>query len=259
MSRLIALLVGLLTLFPPSSGAASAAQSSCVPDLYLAGVCGSVSNSGSQVDISGTQHTPGSSAKPKGDRGPRAPEPETPPVGCAADPDPMCRDSYAVGLLPDVTLADLASFVPARPALTGEPAGLGVVGMPTNLVASASEQRIPGTLFDYDVVVRFVPAAFRFDHGDGTSQTTTTGGSTWAALRQAEFTPTRTSHVYRSRGTYDVSVTVLYRASVDFGGGWRPVDGYVEASTSGYDVRIVEVHTALVDKTCLENPSGPGC
>ena len=219
----------------------------------------SVSNDGTQVDILGTKRTPGGSTQPRADGGQRAPEQESPPVGCAADPDPMCRESYSVGLLPDVTLADLASFVPARPALTGEPAGLGVVGMPTNLVAQASEQRIPGTLFDYDVVVRFVPSAFRFDHGDGTSQTTATGGSTWAALGQAEFTPTPTSHVYRARGTYDVSVTVLYRASVDFGNGWRPVDGYVEATTSGYDVRIVEVHTALVDKTCLENPSGPGC
>ncbi|MDQ2671034.1 MAG: hypothetical protein M3Y31_10410, partial [Gemmatimonadota bacterium] len=221
--------------------------------------CGSVSNSGSQVDISGTQHQPGDSSQPNQNDRITAPVLEEPLVGCAADPDPMCRDSYAVGLLPDITLADLASFVPARPALTGEPTGLGVVGMPTNLVAQASEQRIPGTLLDYDVVVRFVPAAFRFDHGDGTSQTASSGGSTWSALRQAEFTPTPTSHVYASRGTYDVSVTVLYRASVDFGSGWRPVDGYVEATTSGYGVRVVEVHTALVDKSCLENPSGPGC
>ncbi|HET8926939.1 MAG TPA: hypothetical protein VFN24_03825 [Microbacterium sp.] len=218
-----------------------------------------MSNSGSQIDISGTQHDPGGSSGANGNDGTVAPPLEESLGGCALNPYPMCRDSYAVGMLPDVTLADLASFVPARPALTGEPAGLGVVGMPTNLVAQASEQLMPGSLFDYDVVVRFVPAAFRFDHGDGTSQTASTGGSTWAALGQAEFTPTPTSHVYRARGTYDVSVTVLYRASVDFGTGWRPVDGYVEATTAGYGVRVVEVHTALVDKTCIENPSGPGC
>jgi hypothetical protein len=218
-----------------------------------------VSNSGSQVDISGTQHEPGGSSGANRDGGVKAPAPVEPDSTCTSAPYELCRDSYAVGMLPDVTLADLASFVPARPALTGEPAGLGVVGMPTNLVAQAPEQLMPGSLFDYDVVVRFVPAAFRFDHGDGTSQTASTGGSTWAALGQAEFTPTPTSHVYRARGTYDVSVTALYRASVDFGTGWRPVDGYVEATAAGYGVRVVEVHTALVDKTCLENPSGPGC
>lgn len=218
-----------------------------------------VSNSGSQVDISGTQHESGGSSGANRGGDMKAPELVEPPSACSSAPYVLCRESYAVGVLPDVTLADLASFVPARPTLGGEPAGLGVVGMPTNLLAQASEQRIRGTLFDYDVVVRFVPAAFRFDHGDGTSRTAATGGSTWAALGQAEFTPTPTSHVYRSRGTYNVSVTVLYRASVDFGSGWRPVDGFVEATTAGYDVRVVEVHTALVDKTCLENPSGPGC
>ena len=28
---------------------------------------------------------------------------------------------------------------------------------------------------------------------------------------------------------------------------------------AGYDVRVVEVRTALVDKTCAEDPHGPGC
>ncbi|MFT4229983.1 MAG: hypothetical protein QM602_06815 [Microbacterium sp.] len=172
---------------------------------------------------------------------------------------PLCRDSYDVGVLPDVTLDDLASFVPARPSLKGEPDGAAIAGMPANLVAAASDQRISGTLFDYDVVVRFAPSGFRFAYGDGTSSTTSTGGATWAALGQADFTPTATSHVYRERGAYDVAVTVLYSASVDFGNGFRPVPGYVEATSSGYRVRVVEANTALVDKTCLENPDGPGC
>ena len=62
------------------------------------------------------------------------------------------------------------------------------------------------------------------------------------------------------RGTYPVSVTVQYAASVDFGSGtWRPVTGYVTATSGGYDVRVVEARTALVDETCVENPGGPGC
>ncbi|MBU4465520.1 MAG: hypothetical protein KKH75_06710 [Actinobacteria bacterium] len=168
--------------------------------------------------------------------------------------------NYSVVGPPDVTLADLVSFVPAKPTLMGEPAGIGVVGMPTNIVASASEQRIPGRLLDWDVVVRFVPAGFRFDYGDGATRSASTGGTRWATLGQADFTPTATSHTYAARGTYPVTVTVLYSASVDFGSGtWRPVDGFVEASTGGYSIRVVEVRTALVDKTCLENPTGPGC
>ncbi|WP_344736027.1 hypothetical protein [Microbacterium awajiense] len=160
---------------------------------------------------------------------------------------------------PDVTLADLASFVPARPLLSGEPAGFGVVGMPTNLVAAASEQWMPGTLLGWDVVVRFVPVGFVFDHGDGTSARSDTGGRPWASIPAAQFTPTDTSHVYRERGTYAVGVTVQYAASVDFGGGWRPVAGYVTSTTGGYDVQVVEVSTALVERSCAEDPTGPGC
>ncbi|WP_194395621.1 PKD domain-containing protein [Microbacterium atlanticum] len=159
-----------------------------------------------------------------------------------------------------MTLADIASFRPASPTLGGEPAGFGVVGMPTNLVATASEERIPGTVLGWDVTVRFVPTAYIFDHGDGTSSRTSTGGTTWAALGQGQFTPTPTSHVYRERGTYAVSVTVEYAASVDFGNGaWRSVPGVVRAEGPGYGVRVVEVRTALVDRTCAEDPSGPGC
>jgi hypothetical protein len=66
--------------------------------------------------------------------------------------------------------------------------------------------------------------------------------------------------VYRERGTYPVSVTVQYAASVDFGSGlWRPVAGFVTATSGGYDVQVVEARTALVDQTCVENPRGPGC
>jgi hypothetical protein len=158
-----------------------------------------------------------------------------------------------------VILADLASFRPTTPTLVGEPQGFGVVGMPANLVAAASEQQIPGTLLGWDVVVRFVPVRYDFDFGDGSTVRATSGGATWEQLGQAQFTPTATSHAYRARGTYSAAVTVQYAASVDFGTGWRAVPGYVSATTSGYGVRVVEVRTALVDRTCAENPGGPGC
>nr|WP_169582850.1 hypothetical protein [Microbacterium sp. MF43] len=218
-----------------------------------------VSNSGSHVDISAGLNRPGS-PPPRNDAAPprsNAPAPgPVEPEECTG----LCRDSYSVATVPDLTLADLASFRPARPSLSGEPAGFGVVGMPANLVATASEQTIPGTVLGWDVTVRFTPVAFAFDHGDGTSAVASTGGATWEDLGQAQFTPTATSHAYGRRGTYDVSVTVRYEASVDFGSGtWRPVPGYVTASAGGYAVEVVEVRTALVERTCRENPRGPGC
>ena len=112
----------------------------------------------------------------------------------------------------------------------------------------------------YDVVVRFTPVGYVFDYGDGTLRRSSSGGSTWERLGQAQFTPTSTSHTYAARGEYRVAVTVEYAASVDFGSGtWRPVAGLVTATTGGYGLRVVEVRTALVDRSCTENPSGPGC
>ena len=220
------------------------------------------SNAGDQVDISAGLSRPGGASEPDAPDRPSSPTDSVPDAPEEAEEcGPLgCRGGYAVEGLPEVTLADLASFRPATPELTGEPAGFGVVGMPTNLVGAASEQLLSGTLLGWDVTVRFVPAEFVFSHGDGTSATTTTGGASWARLAQAQFTPTATSHVYGDRGTYPVSVTVRYAASVDFGTGrWLPVDGFVTATSGDYDVRVVEVRTALVDETCRENPTGPGC
>lgn len=244
--------------------AAMASSASCTPDLAAAGAC-KVSSSGSTVDIYAESSDSGSSA-------PASPSQDSPGppsrLGAAPDsaPEPEdcgplgCRGNYTVVTIPDLTLEDLASFRPATPSLTGQPTGFGVAGMPANLVAAASVQTIPGTVLDWDVTVRFTPVAFEFDHGDGTVAVHTTGGATWEQLGQPQLTPTATSHVYRARGTYSVAVTVRYEASVDFGTGvWRPVPGFVTATSGGYRVQILEARTALVDQTCVEDPDGPGC
>ncbi len=218
-----------------------------------------ISNSGSQVDIGASTGNP---APPASDaNGPADPEPVEPLLPPISNDCPTPeRCGFIVVAPPDVTAADLASFRPARPSLTGEPTGFGIVGAPTNVVAAASEQLMTGSLLGWDVTVRFVPAGYLFDYGDGSTARSTTGGASWAILGQPQFTPTATSHVYRERGTYPVGVTVQYAASVDFGSGtWRPVTGYVTATSGGYDVRVVEARTALVDQTCVENPGGPGC
>ena len=228
------------------------------------------SNNGSQVDVGGTVNQPGStggfgsggtggsqgggsggngSGTGAGGNAPAAEE--CPIVGC--------RGNYTVVTYPDVTIDDLASFVPARPSLGGEPAGFGGVGTPTNIVAGASTHTLTGPLLGWDVTVRFRPAGYVFDYGDGSGARTTTGGATWASLGLPQFSPTSTSHVYRERGTYTVSLTLQYSADVDFGSGWRPVPGYVNAPAPPYTLEVLEARTALVDRTCAENPTGPGC
>lgn len=218
----------------------------------------SVSNSGSQVDVGASISDP---ATPVGDSGSSAPDPAPPPP-------PVTNTCTSVGtcgghtvvLPPDVSAEDLASFRPAAPSLTGQPTGFGIVGAPTNLVAAASEQYLSGPLLGWDVTVRFVPSSYVFEYGDGASGRSSTGGASWEALGQAQFTPTATSHAYRERGTYPVRVSVQYTAAVDFGSGiWRRVTGLVTATSGTYDVQVVEARTALVGRTCAENPGGPGC
>lgn len=254
------LIAATLVLALSLTGTTVPAQTSDCPVAdAAAGLCGT--NTGEGVDVSGSkqQTGPGDSSPSADNDGPR----ENPDDGAGADEDcPLdrCDITYQVVGPPEVTLEDLASFRPNRPTLGGEPAGFGVVGMPTNLIAAASVQEINGTVLDWPVTVRFTPVAYVFDNGDGTTTRSSTGGRSWESLRQARFTPTATSHTYRDRGTYTVTVTVEYAAAVNFGSGtWRPVPGTIRATAPGYDLRVVEVRTALVDRTCTEDPHGPGC
>lgn len=170
------------------------------------------------------------------------------------DPEPEAP------VIPPLTERDVLTFAPAPPSVTTEPAGIAIVGMPMNVVAPAQEHVSGGSLFGLPVTVTFTPASFTFDFGDGTVETVGSGGSTWNDLGLPEFSATETSHAYGARGTYSVVVSVLYSAVVDFGvWGVYPVDGLVTATSSGSSVRVVEAHTALVEGSCAENPSGPGC
>lgn len=225
--------------------------------------CDVTSADGTQVDISAGITTPGGGGG-GGTSGGGTPPQDAAQPDAAVEPEdcgPLgCRGNYTVVTPPDVTIDDLASFRPASPSISGQPDGFGVTGMPTNVVAAASEQIIPGTILGWDVVVRFTPSGYVFDYGDGTQARSTSGGSTWESLGQGQFTPTSTSHVYRSRGVYPVVVAVEYAAAVDFGSGtWRPVDGVVTARSGAYPVEVVDVRTALVDRSCTEDPLAAGC
>lgn len=165
------------------------------------------------------------------------------PLDCG----PLNRcDDFTVSLLPQATIADVASFAPQPAALTSDPAGYAVVGLPVDFAVTASAHSASGTLFDLPVTVRFTPEEIVITTGDGSALTTPS-------------TPTATSHVYRDRGTYVASATVRYRAEVDFGRGWRPVPGTLDIPTAGYAVQVLEARGTLVERTCAEPPLGPGC
>ena len=229
--------------------------------------CPSVSNDGSTVEIAATQpgeSFPGDSEGSGGDAdeesGPAVPAPPpvddcrpTDPTSCAVTPtapeDPTIRP----------TLADVARFAPASVAIVDEPDGVGIVGMPVNFVTAPVVHEQSGTLFSVPIAVRFTPVAVVYVHGDGTQRTATSGGATWAALGLPQFSATDTSHAYALRGTYTAQARVHYAAEYNLGAGWLPIDGLLGVPTAPIDIQILEARTALVDKTCVENPGGPGC
>jgi len=178
----------------------------------------------------------------------------------APDPEPAPDEPEEPQIPAVITLADIASFVPTPPSVSTEPDGIAAKNMPMNSIAGSEAHTVAGDLFGLPVAVTFTPAGFRQDWGDGTVTESGTGGASWSALGQAEYTPTATSHAYAQKGTYALTITALYTAVVDFGPyGTRPVDGIVSAPGASREIRVVEVHTALVQNDCTENPAAAGC
>ncbi|KJL33768.1 hypothetical protein [Microbacterium azadirachtae] len=158
-----------------------------------------------------------------------------------------------------VTITDLARFVPSTATVGGEPGNVAVVGLPANFLSSAKTETIPGTVLGRALSIRFTPVNYAFDYGDGERRDSAGPGTAWDANRQAQFTPTTTSHVYKEPGRYTATVTVTYTADVDLGSGWIPIRGTLSGPPAGQEIRVVKAHTALVLGTCHERPSAPGC
>lgn len=249
---------------------------STYPDDTVGGIDVAVGTDGSSVTVGGEQTTPGTDPVFNPDDGPDQGSESSPPpkevdfetclrswsfIECfrLAEEEPTTAEENVAPEIRPITISDLAQFAPAPATLTGEPDNVGIAGMPTNFVTTTSTTTQTGTLFGRPLSVRFIPIAFDFHHGDSTTTTTTTGGASWAALGQAQFTPTSTSHVYQDRGSYAADVDVRYAAEIDFGTGWRPIAGELTTDGPIQQIRIFEAHTALVAYTCNEKPDAPGC
>lgn len=217
---------------------------------------------GHTVVISGTQTRPAPDSNGKPDKGSPT-SPDTPArTPCTTAAGFSCQFE-AVRVTNEIgqplTITDVATFAPPPAPTSVEPGNAGVAGMPTNFVSSGGAHTQSGDLFGRPVSVRFSPVGYDFIYGDGTTRSTTDGGKTWAALGQAPFTATSTSHAYRDRGTYTAHVSVRYTAEVDIGNGWFPVSGVLTIDGPVQQVRVYEARTALVDRTCVEQPAAPGC
>jgi hypothetical protein len=171
-----------------------------------------------------------------------------------ADPAP------AVPAAPAVSLEDVAGFVPRTASIRSQPNGWALVGAPVNLLTDAAPQVVDGTLLGRPAQVRFVPVAFTWDHGDGTSATVEGPGASWRDLRQHDFTATPTSHVYDSMGDRQIALTIAYAPSYRFdGGGWQQIAGTLPVQVGPVTIHVLEGSTVLVGGVCGSPDAGPGC
>lgn len=159
-----------------------------------------------------------------------------------------------------ITLTDLASFTPQGVSLSLQPGTWTVVGVETNFIAAASTHVVGGALLGRAAEVRFTPASFDWNYGDGTSRTTADSGSSWSALGVKEFTRTSTSHKYTTPASYSPSVTVWYAVEYRWGGGsWQSIAGRIPATASASTLTSYTADTVLVTGACTAWRAAPGC
>lgn len=208
-------------------------------------------------------------APPSGYAEPKRRLPERPWVSCGLNadrlgcPDPLPREDPAVAPTPAdvVTISDLVNFRPAAATASMEPNGWMIVGLHTNFFARAAAPQLQaGELLGQPATVRFTATRFTWDYGDGTVVASSASGSSWRQQRLAEFSPTVTSHVYGSPGSYTISLTIDYAAEYQYAGsGWRTVTGTLTVPASQLVATASNARTVLVEEECNRNPSGPGC
>lgn len=275
---LLIVLVSLGIIVPFSIGeSALAATSSCSNAAGVAGFCAGAQTSNNSVNVWGRTSTPGGTSDvvaPAG-RSTSIGTPVVTPVFYPSSlafrclglisPSPQCRKTPAppasvLVTYEPVTLVDLANFVPQAASLSSQPRGWTVVNLNTNFIAGASVHVVGGSLFGFSAEVRFTPLAYDWDFGDGAYQATSVSGARWDVLGLREFSPTATSHVYGTEGSFTTSVSVRYGAEYRVGGGaWIPVSGEVFSSASTTVVIVQSADTVLVARDCTANRSATGC
>ncbi len=252
----------------PAGLSVQTAGQGCSIGQVRTGICASTSDD--SIDIVGSATTagtpPGStgsgSAGGSGSGGSPSGQATPPPIlKCFSNE--VCRapaQATTTPGTPPVTLRDLASFRPVAGSQHMEPDGWMVVGLDANFYLDSGQHLVVGTLLGQPASVRFTPVAFRWDYGDGTVATRTTGGGPWAALGLREFDPTPTSHVYRTAGTYTVRLSVSYAAEFQVGGSaLTSVAGRLTVPVNDLVVSVGDATTVLVAEDCGARPDGPGC
>lgn len=169
---------------------------------------------------------------------------------CPQDPPPTATTTPTATV--DIPAEVLKAFekvaLPESTINVQPPGGETLVNLPTILSTSAERHQIPVHLdrVNIDVLLEVWPSQFIWQHGDGTSQTTSTPGKAWTeGANLAELI----THTYAKPSTgLQLSVDTTWSAQFKVVGqpDWRPVDGTVAITGAPVDVAVLEATPQLV-------------
>ena len=259
---LVAMLVCLLGM--QRVGESASAADGCRPLDANMGTChvgGTIGNGG--VDLNGNKTTPGGSTGTGDGHGGTGGDGST-SNGGKGDGTTTCTvgscDPGFTATGGDVSLSDVKHLLGSSGIASMEPNGWAVIGISTNFLSSAEVSVVHTRLLDEDAAVRFTPIRWHWNYGDGTAANLSTGGATWATWGIEEFDPTPTSHIFRQRGDFTITLGVEFSAEYRFAdGGWILIDGTLTLPSNPLRVTAGDATTVLVGRDCNQTPRGPGC
>ena len=258
ISRILGALLATVLIGGPAIEAKAALAIDCSPSSIRLGTCNITGkNDGTDVTIRGNGTTPGS-----GGNSGNGSEPQDPYADCIYILNGRCLMAGPDKRAPTapVTLSDIAKFRPNPGRDLMEPDGWMIVGLDTNFYSTGGIQVHDGTLFAAPASVRFTPVSWHWDYGDGVLATRARPGRAWAASGVAEFGSTSTSHVFRNPGRYLITLSIDFSAEYRVAGlGWTPIDGLLNVPANPLTAVAGSAKTVLVERGCIDAPSGPGC
>jgi hypothetical protein len=209
-------------------------------------------------------------------RAPHSPSPRpvqssgSPGIGNTDDPNDSCNalrpcdihviNPHKPGKGGVITIADLKNFAPHPGIDHMEPNGWAVIGLDTNFYSTVGSELEHDQLLGKTADVQFTPVGWHWSYGDGRSAGLATSGASWAATGSQDFDPTPTSHVYLRAGSYTIQLNITFSAQYRYAGGsWTDVIGTIDLSANPLTITAGSARTVLVNRDCVQGPSGPGC
>ena len=130
-------------------------------------------------------------------------------------------------------LAERSIALAPRPQLRAAPSGVGLTGLDSFFWLAEEPRRITASAGVVTAEAR--PSQYAWDFDDGNQKTTGNSGRRWTARRDGNI-----SHMYETRGSYTVSVDVIWQARWRIGGGpWQPLGYFTTSDSTDYPVRQV--------------------